>query len=137
VDATSLLVPGSEEGLRAARAGFAAFAEARGLRPAATWPFQVALDEVLSNIVRHGKAPSPIQVSLRLTGDVLEMLIEDSAGPFDPLAAPAPDTQAALEARPIGGLGLSLVRGLMDVVEYERVGGANRLTLRRRLRPGG
>lgn len=137
MDATLLLVPGSEEGLSAARTGFAAFAASSGLAPTSTWPFQVALDEVLSNIVRHGSGRSPIQVSLRLTGDTLEMLILDEAAPFNPLAAPVPDTKAPLDTRKVGGLGIALVRQLMDVVEYDRVADRNRLLLRRRVTSGG
>lgn len=133
MDATSLLVLGSEEGLRTARAGFEAFAASAGLTPASTWPFQVALDEVISNIVRHGKAGAPIQIALRLTGDALEMEISDEAAPFNPLDAPPPDTASPLEGRKVGGLGISLVRQLMDVVEYDRTTGRNRLVLRRRV----
>jgi anti-sigma regulatory factor (Ser/Thr protein kinase) len=133
MDATSLQVLGSEEGLRAARAGFEAFAASQGLTPASTWPFQVALDEVISNIVRHGQAGAPIQISLRLTGDALEMEISDEATPFNPLDAPLPDTAAPLEGRKVGGLGIALVRQLMDVVEYDRTTGRNRLVLRRRV----
>lgn len=130
---TSLLVPGSEEGLRSVRASFEAFAAARGLTPASTWPFQVALDEVISNIVRHGNAGAPIQVSLRLAGDALEVEVSDEAEPFNPLDAPLPDTAAPLEGRKVGGLGITLVRHLMDGVVYERTAGRNRLVLRRRV----
>ena len=49
------------------------------------------------------------------------------------LAAPDPDTSLAIEDRPIGGLGIGLVRRLMDETEYERREGKNRLRLRRRL----
>jgi anti-sigma regulatory factor (Ser/Thr protein kinase) len=130
---TSLLIPGSEEGLRSVRAGVEAFAAARGLAPASTWPFQVALDEVISNIVRHGQAGAPIQVFLRLAGDALEVEVSDEAEPFNPLDAPLPDTAAPLEGRKVGGLGIALVRHLMDDVEYERTAGRNRLVLRRRV----
>ena len=49
--------------------------------------------------------------------------------PFDPLTAKAPDLGAEADARPIGGLGIHLVRAIMDRVAYERVGGTNRLLL--------
>lgn len=136
MDATptaSLLVPGSEEGLRSVRASFEAFAAARGLTPATTWPFQVALDEVISNIVRHGHAGAPIQVLLRLAGDALEIEVSDEAEPFNPLDAALPDSAAPLEGRRVGGLGIALVRQLMDGVVYERTAGRNRLVLRRRV----
>ena len=57
----------------------------------------------------------------------------DDAPGFDPLAVPEPDTSLAIEDRPIGGLGIALMRRLMDETEYERREGRNRLRLRRRL----
>ena len=59
-------------------------------------------------------------------------MADDGPG-FDPLSAPEPDTSLGIEERPIGGLGIALVRRLMDHVEYERRDGKNRLRLRRRL----
>jgi anti-sigma regulatory factor (Ser/Thr protein kinase) len=134
---SSQLLPGSKEGLEAARASLEAFSEAQGLSRGAIWPFQVALDEVLSNIVRHGPreaSPPPlIELRLRMVGDSLEVMVLDDAAPFNPLEAPWPDTTRALEARQPGGLGIALVRQLMDVVEYERTGERNRLLMRRRV----
>ena len=57
--------------------------------------------------------------------------MSDDAEPFNPLDAPLPDTAAPLEGRQVGGLGIALVRHLMDGVVYERTGGRNRLVLRR------
>lgn len=133
----SLHVPGSEEGQAAARAGLDAFLAAQGLAPAATWRFQVALDEVLSNIVKYARTaagePARVEVRMRLFEGGLEIVVIDDAVAFDPLAAPRPDTSQPLETRPVGGLGLVLVASLMDAVEYERTGDLNRLLLRRRL----
>ncbi|HET7291630.1 MAG TPA: ATP-binding protein [Vicinamibacteria bacterium] len=134
-----LRVPGSVEGIRQAAERFDAFSAAHGLSKGETWPFQVALDETLSNIVGHGLAgrASPgaeIEIELRLLGREIEMLIVDDAPPFNPLEAAAPETTAlSLEDRPVGGLGIALVRKLMEAVEYERSGGCNRLRLRRKL----
>jgi serine/threonine-protein kinase RsbW len=61
------------------------------------------------------------------------LLVSDDGPEFDPLAAEAPDTTLAVEDRPIGGLGIELVKRLMDEVRYERSGGRNRLRLARRL----
>ena len=135
--ASSLHVPGSEEGNRAARAGFDAFLAAHSLASGATWPFQVALDEVLSNIVKYARtqAGGPVQVELqmRLLGGSLEIVVVDDALSFNPLDANPPDTAEPVETRKVGGLGLALVRKLMDVVEYQRAGDRNRLLFRRRL----
>ena len=131
-----LLVPGSHEGIRQAAERFDAFSAAHGLSKGEVWPFHVALDETLSNIVGHGLRGAPgaqIAIELRLIDRELEMVIVDDAPPFNPLEAAAPDTELPLEERPVGGLGIALVRKLMETVEYERSGDRNRLRLRRKL----
>jgi anti-sigma regulatory factor (Ser/Thr protein kinase) len=138
--ASSRHLPGSEDGLRAARACLDEFSAAQGLSAGQVWPFQVALDEVLSNIVRHGgrgaAGPPRIELRLRLAGDSLEMVVVDDASPFNPLEMPPPPLDRPLEGREPGGLGIALVRRLMDVVEYERTGEKNRLLMRRRMAAG-
>jgi serine/threonine-protein kinase RsbW len=114
---------------------FDAYGAARGLPPEVVRAVQVALDEMLSNIVRHGygeRGEGQIEVSFRLDKGVLEVTIEDDAPPFDPLTAPPPDTTGDLASRPDGGLGILLTRKLMDEVEYERAGDRNRVVLRKR-----
>ncbi len=132
-----LSVPGSKEGLRLATERFEAFSAAHGLSKGEVWPFQVALDEALSNIVGHGLPyggeAAAIEIELRLQGREIEMLIVDDAPAFNPLAAPTPDIELPLEERQVGGLGIALLRTLMEVVEYERRGERNRLRLRRKL----
>jgi anti-sigma regulatory factor (Ser/Thr protein kinase) len=132
-----LTVSGTTEGIRLAAEGFDAFAEVHGLSRHVTWPFQVALDEVVSNVVHHG-APrgggeSRIVIELHLHGDELALVAADDGVPFDPLQAPEPDTSQPVEDRPVGGLGILIVKRLMDQIAYERAGGCNRLTMRRRL----
>jgi anti-sigma regulatory factor (Ser/Thr protein kinase) len=134
----TLVVPGTTEGLRAAEQGFDEFSAAHGLTRNDTWPFHVALDEILSNLVKYGssghKGPGRIEIVLRLEAEAFEMVILDDAPPFDPLEAARPDTSLGVEERPVGGLGIEIVRRLMDVIEYQRGDdGRNRLTLRRRL----
>jgi anti-sigma regulatory factor (Ser/Thr protein kinase) len=132
-----LLVPGSQEGIRQAAEHFDAFSAAHGLSKGEVWPFQVALDETLSNIVGHGlqgRGPgAQIEIELRLLDREIEMLIVDDAPPFNPLDTEEPDTSLPIEERPVGGLGIALVRKLMETVEYERRGEHNRLRLRRKL----
>ena len=134
----TLVVPGTTEGVRAAEEGFDEFSNAHGLTQSDTWPFHVVLDEILSNVVKHGFStkggPGRIEIELRLEAEAFEMVIVDDAPPFNPLEAERPDTSLDLEERPLGGLGIEIVRRLMDVTEYQRVDeGRNRLTLRRRL----
>jgi anti-sigma regulatory factor (Ser/Thr protein kinase) len=130
-------IAGSKEGIRRAAEDFGIFSSANHLPARAVWPFQVALDEMLSNIVDHGyRGPDPapqIDVEFRLRDGVLEVAIADDAPAFDPLAVEDPDTTRPVEQRPLGGLGIFLVRKLMDSVAYERRDGRNRLVCRKRV----
>ncbi|HSL24139.1 MAG TPA: ATP-binding protein [Vicinamibacterales bacterium] len=127
-------VPATPAGLRVAAEALQAFGARAGWPAATTWQLHVALDEALSNIVRHGGS-GEIDVSFRTDGKFAEMTVEDDGPPFDPLAHPAPDLRGALETRRPGGLGVALIRSLMDEVRYERTY-RNVLVLRKRLAPG-
>jgi len=133
----TVVVPGSPEGVRRAVDDFEAFAAANGLHVNTTWPIHVALDEILSNVVRHAYRGRPdggrIEVRFGLQAGELELVITDDAGPFDPLAVAEPDTGRPAEDRPVGGLGIFFVRRLMDCVEYRRRDGRNELTCRKRV----
>ena len=61
------------------------------------------------------------------------MTVEDDCRQFDPLSLPPPDLTASLAERPVGGLGVSLVRQMMDAVSYDRVGMRNRLSMKKHL----
>jgi anti-sigma regulatory factor (Ser/Thr protein kinase) len=112
------------------------FWSAARLPAAEAFPFELALEEVFINVVMHG-APagtSPwVEVSLVLAEDGLTMTIEDTGPLFDPLSLPPPDITASLTERPIGGLGVFLVRQLMDTISYDRVGVRNRLRMTKRI----
>jgi anti-sigma regulatory factor (Ser/Thr protein kinase) len=98
---------------------------------------QIALDEVLTNVIDYGYADDAqhqIGIRLQVVDDVFEATIEDDGTPFNPLAGPAPDLQGPLHERKLGGLGLHFVRKLMTEVTYDRVGERNRLVLRKRFR---
>jgi serine/threonine-protein kinase RsbW len=141
-DTRRLSVPGTDAGVREALDALAALVAGHGLSRAVTWPMEVSLDEVLANVVRHGLAGregAAIEVEMRLDGGALppvcELLVSDDGPAFDPLATAEADTSLDVEDRPIGGLGITLVRRLMDSVEYERRDGRNSLRMRRRLVP--
>jgi anti-sigma regulatory factor (Ser/Thr protein kinase) len=77
-----------------------------------------------------------IEVAVELREDAVEMTIQDEGPAFDPLLLPEPDVTAALDERRPGGLGVHLVRKLMDRVEYRRTEGRNCLIMTwRRARP--
>lgn len=136
--ATSLSVSATAPGMREITGAFDAFSAANGIAGPVAHAAQVALDEILSNAVRSGFAPGQagrIDVRFEVADGALDLLIVDDGVPFDPLARADPDTRAPLEARPFGGLGIYLVRRLMDSVEYERRDGKNRLRLRKAIIP--
>lgn len=103
------------------------------------WPdemvFKVKLvvEEMGLNIIDHGYGNDESkELEFRLTADDDSVTMEfiDEAGPFDPLTeTPRPDTDAGIEERDIGGLGVYLVREMVDEVRYAREGNRNRLTL--------
>jgi len=110
-------------GVSEVNAAFADFADAHGLPAAARRSVNVALDELLANILSHGmagRAACSVTVEVRLDEENLTVVVADDGPPFDPFAQDAPDTALPVEERPIGGLGIHLVRELMDQVSYER-----------------
>jgi serine/threonine-protein kinase RsbW len=141
VDTRFLSVPGTSQGVQAALDALADLTTAHGISKAVTWPVEVSLDEVMANVVGHafdgrpeaGTVDLELRLDLGVEPPVCEMMVVDDGPEFDPLSAAEPDRSLGIDERPIGGLGLALVRKLMDEVEYERRDGRNRLRLRRRL----
>jgi serine/threonine-protein kinase RsbW len=117
-------------------AGLTAFLQefwsAANLPPTQALPFELALEEVFMNVVMHGAGAGAapwVEVSLCLADDGLTMTVEDNGPQFDPLSLPPPDVTASLAQRPVGGLGVFLVRQMMDAVSYRRVGARNQLSM--------
>ena len=97
----------------------------------------LALDEIVTNIILHGCEPGHgelISVRMEAGEGELRSEIRDSGRAFNPLEAPLPDLTGPLEKRTLGGLGIHLVRSLMDAVDYQRDGTKNVLTIRKRIR---
>jgi anti-sigma regulatory factor (Ser/Thr protein kinase) len=106
--------------------------EAFGVDPDVLTDLRIALDEVVTNILKYAysdSAPHDIGFHWELRDGRLATIIEDDGVPFDPLRAPQPDTTSSLADRQVGGLGIVFLKDLMHSVTYERVAGRNRLTL--------
>lgn len=116
-------------------AAFAKFAEQHGLPASVRRSLQVALDELLTNTIDDG-CVGQASVELEVAGDRVTVTLTDDGRPFDPFAMAPPDTARPLEERRIGGLGIHLVRGLMDEVSYERRGDRNVVVLTKLLSGG-
>ena len=96
----------------------------------------LTLDEIVSNVIRHGwkdGGEHQLDVRIFLLEDELRLEVEDDATPFNPLEAPPPDISSPLEERPIGGLGVHLVRQIMDELAYRRLDGKNLLVMKMKI----
>lgn len=112
------------------------FLEMHGACEADLTGIDVALDEVLTNAVNYGFEDGnahEILLALSIAKGSLTIEVQDDGRPFDPLGIPAPDLDADLESRQIGGLGMHFVRTLLDRVSYERRNGWNVLKLEKQL----
>jgi anti-sigma regulatory factor (Ser/Thr protein kinase) len=115
------------------------FAGRHEVSPELLFHLNLALEEVLTNVISYGYDDSDeheLVVRLRFQKDELWAEVEDDGRAFNPLDAPTPETQKPLEERPIGGLGIHLVRKLMDGLEYRRQAGKNLLVLKKKIREG-
>ena len=74
-----------------------------------------------------------VDIEAMINDEYLVFVISDSGTPFDPTAKAEVDTTLSVEERGIGGLGIHLIRQIMDTINYERVEGKNVLTLRKKL----
>jgi anti-sigma regulatory factor (Ser/Thr protein kinase) len=110
-----------------------AFCAERGIAPAVAYRVNLACDEVIMNAIVHGYEDArehEILVSLALDGESLLLTIVDDVRAFNPLEAPPVDFDTDPLERPVGGLGLHLVRNVMDSIDYRREDGRNVLEMR-------
>lgn len=116
-----------------------AFAEGFAGRHALSTPerarLAIVLEELFTNAVKHGYptpgGPGRIEIVLDCVGERLTIEFSDDGEAFDPLKAAAPDLERYAARRPLGGLGLHIVRSLADEAHYRREAGRNRLFLTR------
>jgi phosphoserine phosphatase RsbU/P len=109
------------------------FGRRHRLNAETTHNLKVALDEILTNIISYAYADAgdhTILTRFSLDPGHLTVELDDDGRAFDPLKAPEPDTKQLLEERPIGGLGIHLVRKLVDALEYRRQNDRNILVMR-------
>jgi serine/threonine-protein kinase RsbW len=121
-------------GLEAAQQTLHAFLAAEGVGTRGIYRTELAFEELVVNVIRHGYADRevgtcPIDVSVRVLAQEIVLAVEDDGPPFDPLQVPDPELPATIDEARIGGLGLHLVRKSTQRMEYERTAGRNRVTL--------
>lgn len=103
-----------------------------------SWPprlvylVNLTIEELGVNALTHGREHGLDELSISIRSDTESIFIEmlDNGAPFDPLTdAPIPDPDAPLESRPVGGLGIYLIRNMVEDIHYERADDMNCLTL--------
>jgi anti-sigma regulatory factor (Ser/Thr protein kinase) len=112
------------------------FAQSNRLPPAVVQAVDLCLEEHITNVIDYGfddPAHQTIVVILSLQQGQLEVEVRDNGKPFNPLLRPNVDTAVPLEAKPIGGLGIHLMRQFMDDLNYRRESEQNILTMRKRV----
>ena len=97
----------------------------------------IAIDELFGNIAHYAYNPDvgPATVRVEVTEEPLSVIITfiDGGVPYDPLIAADPDTTLSAEERAIGGLGIFMVKKIMDEIAYRYEGGKNILTIRKKI----
>ncbi len=136
VESVEVKLPNSLAALAQLHAVVAQFCRQRAIHPDTEFKIDLALEEVFTNIVRHGYEDShshEIVVRLKSGRGRVLISVEDDGRHFNPLLAPAADVTANLAERRVGGLGIHLVRRLLDQVRYKRRPDGNQLILIKRL----
>ncbi|MEI6162005.1 MAG: ATP-binding protein [Roseococcus sp.] len=104
-----------------------AYAEEAGIAPGIAARLALVAEEVAANVAMHATGATFFELRVTPDDGQLGLCIEDDGPEYDPLARAGPDTEAALEDRDVGGLGVHLVRELTRDARYKRDGRLNRL----------
>jgi len=132
----SLTLPNSIETIPLLNEFIDGVVEELGLDMSLGMSLNLALEEAVVNVMDYAY-PAGVQgevgIKLWATDALLKFSITDSGIPFDPTKTKDADTTLSAEERPIGGLGIFLVKQLMDKVSYERANGKNVLTLQKNI----
>jgi len=108
------------------------FASAEALPDDKRFALEVCVEEIVTNIIKYGYpegTEGPITIKLDRDGNRLTIHIEDEGVAFDPTATDEVDIEQQLEDRPIGGLGIHMVKKMMAEIDYQRINERNLLTM--------
>lgn len=106
------------------------------LAPDVRFNLNLVLEEAVANIINYAYPKDEhesIYLSARMHEDSIVLVLTDTGKEFDPTMAPEVDVTLSAEERQIGGLGIFLIRQIMNEVRYERIDGKNVLTLEKKL----
>jgi serine/threonine-protein kinase RsbW len=109
-----------------------------GLSMPLTFSLNLVLEEALTNTILYGfddESKHSIEICFKKTGDQLSISIIDDGHAYDPTLRADPDITLPAEDRPVGGLGIFLIKKIMDTVEYQRNENRNYLILTKNIEP--
>ena len=134
----NIVIPNSLKGIEELTGAFEEFAESNGVGFGDISKFNICFDEIVSNIVKYASTVADqgkmtIHVNISLSDSQLSADIIDEGSPFNPLTLEDPDVNVGLDDREIGGLGILLVKKMMEDVYYKNESGKNILTLTTKL----
>jgi anti-sigma regulatory factor (Ser/Thr protein kinase) len=112
------------------------FGKKIGLSKKSIFEINLALDELFTNIISYGYDDNDdhmIKITITPRNQEVGLCIEDDGVPFNPADFEPPDIAASVETCKIGGLGIHIIKKLIDEICYERCGSKNVLTLKKRL----
>jgi serine/threonine-protein kinase RsbW len=104
-----------------------AYAQAADIPPAVAMRLNLIAEELAANVTMHATGASFLAFAVTPGESALSLTFEDDGPAFDPLTAAAPNLEAPLEEREVGGLGIHLLREMTQDARYERADGINRL----------
>ena len=113
---------------------FESFATQHDISGRLRYHLLVSIEEVLTNIIKYGfdeEGVHPIHITFRRVEEQIEMEFEDRGREFNPLEIGEPDLDSPIEDRQLGGLGIHLVKKMVDEAKYRREGDRNILLLRK------
>ncbi len=131
-----LTIQSSIEHLEKIRGFVSQAAEAFGFEECEGYKIVLAVDEACSNIIRHGYDQNPngqLHIVIQTSDNRFTVTLNDHGKSYDILTHPLPDMEAYLAAKKSGGLGIKLIRSLVDEIEYKQSNGENQLVLTKRL----
>ncbi len=134
-----LIVPGERARVEDLNTSLEAVLTRHRIDPGVRGDVRLIVEELASNAILHGGADGmdvgqhELSVNIAIHGDLLTLEFRDEGAPFDPLSMPPPDLEADIMDRPIGGLGLYLIRQIAEETHYRRVDDANLLRVSLRI----
>ena len=132
----SLILPNDIETIPQLNEFIAAVAEEVALDMSLGMSLNIAIEEAVVNVMEYAYPDGEkgnVEIEVTVDEGWLTFIISDSGIAFDPTTKEDADTTLSAEERPIGGLGIFLVKKLMDTIEYQRTDGKNVLTLRKNI----